>query len=325
MPRRVLHGLPLALALQVGLAGARPAESTPATEQSKAALARSLFDQGMNAMRTGACDVAPVRDDAACAEAAAAFQRVVELSPESLGALRNLALIEVNRERLATGAALWRELAERAAATTNPKYAGWAERARAEAEELSPRVPRIQLELSSRRPDTLTIDGVPVPPEAATLELDPGDHVIEAEAAGARDFVRSFAIAAGETLLVKVDLSPVTSSPPKPPDEAVSQRRKNPGPLVLGGVGAGVTLLGLGFGYAALRKRQDACGSTDECDPDGLDRTLGLARAANGPIAAGGVLVAGAVVWSVALKRRRRTALTLELSPAPGARLTTSW
>ena len=325
MHRRVLSGLLLALTLQVGLASAQPAESTPATEESKAALARSLFDQGMNAMRTGACDVAPVRDDAACAEAAAAFRRAVELSPESLGALRNLALIEVNRGRLATGAALWRELAERAAATTNPKYAGWAERAREEAEELSPRVPRIRLELGSRRPDTLTLDGVPVPPGVSTLELDPGDHVVEAEAAGARDFVRSFSIAAGETLPVKVDLPPTRSSPPEPPEEDVPQRRKNLGPLVVGGVGAGVTLLGLGFGYAALQERQDACGSTDHCDPDGLDRTLGLARAANGTIAAGGVLVAGAIVWSVALKRRRRTALTLELSPAPGARLTTSW
>jgi len=277
-------------------------------------------------MRAGACDVAPVRDDAACAEAAAAFRRVAELSPESLGALRNLALVEVNRERLATGAALWRELAERAAATTNPKYAGWTERAEQEAKELSPRVPRIQLELGSRRPDTLTLDGVPVPPGVSTLELDPGDHVVEARAAGARDFVRSFSIAEGETLPLEVDLEAL-SSPPQPPQEDVSDQKqqKGAGPLVLGGVGIGVTLVGLGFGYAAAKKRQDACGSTDHCDPDGLDRTLQLARASNGTIVAGGALVAGALVWSVVLKRRRQTALTLELSPSPGARLTTSW
>ncbi len=324
MPRCFLHGLAPALALQVGLASAQPAESTHDQEQSKAALARSLFDQGMKAMRKGACDVVPVRDDAACAESAAAFRRVVELSPESLGALRNLALVEVNRERLATGAALWRELAERAAATTNPKYAGWAERAQREAKELSPRVPRIRLELGSRRPDTMTLDGVPVPPGVSTLELDPGDHVIEAKAAGGRDFVQSFSIAAGETLPLQVDL-PTPSSPSEPPEEDVSHQRKRMGPLVLGGVGAGVTLVGLGFGYAALKKRQDVCGSTDHCDPDGLDRTLELARASNGTIVAGGALVAGAIVWSVVLKRRQRTALTLELSPAPGARLMTSW
>ncbi len=277
--------------------------------------------------------MAPVRDVAACAEAAAAFRRVVELSPESLGALRNLALVEVNRERLATGAALWRELAERAAATTNPKYAGWAERAQQAAKELSPRVPRIQLELSSRRPDTLTLDDVPVPPEVSMLEVDPGDHVIEAEAAGVRDFVRSFSIAEGETLSIKVDLPAPSSSPDTPdaadapdaPDEDVSYQWKRKGPLVLGGVGVGVTLVGLGFGYAALKKRQDACGSTDRCDPDGLDRTLELARASNGTTVAGGALVAGALVWTVVLQRRQRTAWTLELSPPSGARITTSW
>ncbi len=76
-----------------------------------------------------------------------------------------------------------REAEDRVAATGEQRYAATGKSAALEAEQLSPRVPRVTLALRGDVPEAavLSVDGAPLPRVtwAKPLELDPGDHVLE--------------------------------------------------------------------------------------------------------------------------------------------------
>ena len=188
----------VALCILLPLAAASLAARARADDDAGAnkALATDLFDRGVRKMRAGSCERSPVGDRAACEEARDAFRRSFELYPAGLGALRNLANVEANLGLVASAARAFRELARRAPHDPDPARKMWAEFARQSAEQLAARVPHLQIDIIADHPASLTLDDAELPAAAwaTPIELDPGPHMVRAEAPDRTPFEASFCL-----------------------------------------------------------------------------------------------------------------------------------
>lgn len=302
--RSVLLGLFLGAS---SLLGAKLAQAE-GTEQNKS-LATDLFDAGVKKMQEGKCDQGPIVDRAVCEEARDLYKRAYALYPEGLGALRNLAYVEKNLGLVASAARSFRELSRRAPLDPKPARRLWADFARKETEVLAARVPHLTLEISGERPQALgvTLDGSPLPDAAwqTPLDLDPGAHVVHAEAPGRTPFEARFELAEGEEKRLTIALPQAGSAEVREPPSLAANaepraertRSSRTLPLIVSGVGLATVGVGLGLGYVAIKKRQDACGDNHFCDPDELESGRGFAKASNFVTGAGAAVLAGGLVW----------------------------
>jgi hypothetical protein len=257
------------------------------------AIAKDLFDKGVRAMEAGRCEDKPT-DLAKCKEAREAFKRAYEITG-ALGALRNLAYTEKGLGMTASAARNFRELARRAPLDPKPERHAWADYARAEASALEPRVPHLVVRiLEHPAGTTLTLDGAALPEAAwnTVIDVDPGQHVIRAEAPGRLAFEGTVTLEErqAKTVEVTLEVDPtfVANDAPRP--------SRLP-PLLLAGGGVVVVSVGLGIGYASLQKRNDSCDDAKLCDPSGLDQGRTLADVSTVVTAIGAAALVSGIVW----------------------------
>jgi hypothetical protein len=307
---RVLCGVVLAGALAVVAPSTRAAEGDPPADDRARTLATDLFDRGNALMERGRCEASPVGDADACAQAADAFQRAWDLYPEGLGALRNLAYVEKSLRRVASAARHFRELARRAPLDARPARQLWADFARKELEELEPRVPHLLLRIALAPPRaTATLDGTELPRGSwgAPLDLDPGTHAVRFEGPELVPFEQIVPLAEGESRTLDVTLVPRADTTRSLP----SQRTLS---LVTTGIGAGLVVVGLGFGTAAILERHDACGARG-CDPVAYENGRSHARTSTIVTGLGAAVAVGGLTWFLLLPKEAPTARATVVAP----------
>ncbi len=180
------------------------------------ALARNFFDQGLHKIQEGQCEAVPVRNLQACREARDLFLRAYRLDAEALGALRNLAQVEQSIGLLASAARHYRDLARKAPSDPRPARRAWGDLARNALTALLPRVPHLTVVLAAAPHDTqvqLDNEAMPAPAWGAPLELDPGPHVVTAQAPGCLPFEARLDMNEGENRAVRVELASAPAAP----------------------------------------------------------------------------------------------------------------
>jgi hypothetical protein len=96
-----------------------------------------------------------------------------------------------------------------------------AESAAERAAALDKKIPRLVVRIPADAPPDakMTIDGAPVPTStvARPIELDPGDHVVQASATGAKPFEAKVTLGEGGETPIDVTFAPLAPPPPPPP------------------------------------------------------------------------------------------------------------
>jgi len=240
------------------------------TEQERIA-AESLFREGQEAARSG-------RTEEACSK----FEQSHRLDPQ-LGALLHLATCH---EQLGRTATAWLEftdaadMAARAGARDREKIA------RQRAADLERRLPRLTIEASSTAGLEVLLDGKPLRPETlgTALPLDPGTHVLQAQAPGHRSWSTQIRIEPrATTSSVRVPSLEPEAAPPAPaarpaparpavPPDTSSQDRRIAGWIVLGLGVVGLGVAGVTTGILAANDAhiEDECPG-NVCSEDGLE------------------------------------------------------
>jgi hypothetical protein len=290
------------------LAGAAMCAAAPALAQDTAK-ARQLFDEGMELMRKKDFQRACVRFEESLAE-----------KPLMTTSFRLAECYEVT-ERPASAYRYFREVGEQAELEGLPDRAKFAnERAAA----LKPKLSRLTVVVT---PAASGIDGLRVTVDGKSLSadafgqarlVDPGGHVVEATAPGFKKWSKATYVAgSAQELVVEVPglLEPGSPDEPDdpiapPPDEGDGSS-SSLGPyhiaaIVLGGVGVGAMGAGVGLGFAADAKHQEAA---DRCLPEGCaqpeldeqESAVTLGNVGTAVFFVGVAAVAGgAVLWFVA-------------------------
>ncbi len=287
------------LALCPVIVAAMPLRASAGEEQNKV-LATDLFDKGIKKMEEGKCDQPKIGDAAVCREARDLFRRSYEVYPAGLGALRNLAYVELGLGLYASAARRFREIERKAPTDPNPKRHAWAELAKKELLDIEPRIPHLTIKPPVPTPPGLVIkldDSVlPEAVWATSLDVDPGPHTVHAEATGLQPFDASFEMVQKQDKSIEVAFAAAPAPAAMDPAPA---RPSRVGPIVTIGVGTAIVIVGLGFGYSAISQRKEACGSSNLCEPSKLDDARSAARLSNIVTGVGLAAVAGGVLWLV--------------------------
>lgn len=252
---------------------------------------KRLYEEGLALADTG--------DWAAALER---FRRVVAIR-SAPRALYTMAQAEERIGQLATAMATYRRALADAKAAKDTEVG---DAASAAITSLDPRVPRIDLEVPAGVNDaTASLDGRTVAAETASLEVNPGEHIIAVTAPGHDRFEAKVVVGPAERTTVRVQLVALAkgsepSSPPPPPQEM----RVPIGGIVLGSAG----IVGLVAGAVLRVKGQSdydaaanlcgddaACDSQDLADEGNAGRTLMLGGTI--ALAAGGALLAASAIW----------------------------
>jgi tetratricopeptide (TPR) repeat protein len=119
-----------------------------------------------------------------CAEAVLAFRRALEVYPEGLGALRNIAECEETLGLYASARRDWWDLRRAALQSNEAKYAGWDEDAEAHYKALAGKVGTLTIQLQGGEGNPavrVIMDGKPLDPRllGVGLERDTGSHTVE--------------------------------------------------------------------------------------------------------------------------------------------------
>jgi hypothetical protein len=124
-----------------------------------------------------------------CAEAIVAFRRALEVKPQGLGSLRNVAECEEELGEFASSRGDWWSLRRAVLQSNEPKYDGWDKDAEKAYHRLEPKVAHITVKVVGYAPDRarVSIDGKPLDPRLVGVELerDLGPHNVEALYGGA--------------------------------------------------------------------------------------------------------------------------------------------
>lgn len=284
----------------------RDLSATPTTQDR--AIAQSIFDRALELVK-----------DAKWAEACPMFEESQRLDP-ALGTQFQLAKCYEGQGRFASAWTQYVEVADAAKTAGQPEKE---KAARARADAVAPRVPKLKIDVASGGAGVeVKRDGAVIPKIqwGLGLPVDPGKHLIVATAPGKKSFETSIDITEAQSATLSipalVDLAkPPTETAPPPlstttesasetsaiPSERAGSRRTVA--LVLGGVG----VVGLGVGVAlgvAAKSKQDNVGADcvgDRCDASGIEtRKSALRTATTGTIVGGIGLAAGvtgAVLW----------------------------
>lgn len=298
---------------------------------SEKAAAEALFDRGVAQLKEGKLEQA-----CASLEQSQAIER-------GIGTMLYLADCYERTGRTASAWALFREAASEARAS------GQAERAEAgrqRAERLEPNLARLTVDVpegSRVKGLEVTRDGVAVLPGAwgVSIPVDPGEHRIEARAAGYLTHAQSIVVAKGPgvqqvvvPLLAEAPVpvaesvkaqepAPVAAPPPAAPLPERGRTQRLTG-IVLGSAGVALLAVGGGFGIRAIKKKNEAndrCQDLDPCgDKEGVDaskdgHTAGTISTVG--FAAGGALLAGGLITYL-LAPKRETQVAFDVGPHGG-------
>lgn len=283
------------------------------------AAAEALFDRGLALMKEGKLQEACER-----LEQSQAIER-------GIGTMLYLAECYEKTGKTASAWALFREAASWAQA------AGQSERAEAgkrRAERLEKGLSRLTIQVAAvSRVAGLELkdNGAPVHPSVwgVSVPVDPGAHHIEAKAPGYRAWAGDVRVddnggsaEIGVPALERLPESelaaaesakPSAAQPAAPPAKEKKLSKLQIASIAVGGAGVVGLALGTGFGVSALNKKDEANCDGATCatpeDEDKNNEALTAARACNGLLAAGGVLVVGGLLTFFLAPKERRVAL----------------
>jgi hypothetical protein len=261
----------------------------------------ALFDEGIREMKAGNFEKACI-----------AFEKSDRLQADS-GTRGSLARCYEKRGRVASAWKLWTDLS-----TTAPK--NLRADAAANAAKLEPKLPKYVLRMA--QPAQVTIDGIAIVSAPDTeIPIDPGKHVVEANAAGFNTWKYEYTAVEGKLEELAIALVKQPSAEPERPEipegPSPSSSRRTIGIAVMA-VGGAVLAGGAVFGVIAKSRNDDAkdiCGGDiDACDParlaDAQDKVDGARKAGNlstvGFIAGGAAVVTGIVLFVTAPKSTKR-------------------
>ena len=311
-----------AFALVALSASAAHGEPTP----QERATAQAFFDRGLALMKDG-------KWTAACP----ALEESQRLDP-GMGTQFQLGKCYEGQGRVASAWILYVDVAESAKTSGQPEKE---KAARARAEAVAARVPKLQIEVApSNAGAEIKRDGALVPKIqwGVPLPVDPGKHVVSASAPGKKAFEGAIDVRESEvvTLVVPALLAappaslasasppvgaPPASAPAPASGDASASPRKTVG-LVVGAVG----VVGLGVGVAlglAAKSKMNGVGADcvgDRCDPAGIDARKSAVGTANLGTVIGGIgllaVAGGAVLWLTAPSPEKKE--SAYLAPIPG-------
>lgn len=303
--------------LTASLASAKPSEA-----------AHQVFLQGVQQMQDGDCRLTPVRDVDLCKRAALSFRAALNLDPQGLGALKNLARVEESLGRLRAARQALATLADLAAKDPDPARRLWAQLAEAGRQSLHQRIPRLILDLprseNTKRSYRVAIDDYSFDAELSgkAIELDAGTYQVSVSQSGRQVLSETVTLREGETVRLLVasffgHFPPKRLPPPLSEELDAGFLAPPVAPLMLTAVGAASMVFGLGFGYAALERRNDGChAESHACATGVLDRARSSARASTLLSVAGGTLLASGLTWYVL---QSKGVETLRVTLDPGA------
>ena len=196
-----------------------------------------------------------LRQGGDCPGAIVAFRRALEIKPEGVGALRNVAECEEQLGQFASARNDWWNLRRAVLQSNNPSYEGWDKEAEAAYAKLGSKVARLTVRVTGDSLDRarVTIDGKPLDPRlfGVELERDLGLHTIEAAYGGAAPVVEKRALVAGstETVTLVIPAPKATDTPLAPIPSGVTPKGTLPAIVPQDNTGlrrAGITALGVG-------------------------------------------------------------------------------
>jgi hypothetical protein len=308
----------LAFAIAATSAAGAWAQSPPGDAADKAA-AEALFEEAVALRNAGEWE-------RACAK----FEASQKLDP-ARGTLLNLAECMERDGKLASSWAVYRQLADEAAAARDTERARIA---RAKIEELEPRLPRLLVEVEELAAGLeVARDGEPIEPAlfGVAVPLDPGTYRLSATAPGRSQWAELVDLSERERVVVRIPRLPAGAPvPPREPGAGEKEQpRRSPRRLAAQGAG-GVGVAGLGvaaaFGLRARSKwraANDGHCTDNVCDETGLrlaSEARTAARTANVAFAVGAAAsVTGAILWLTARPRDRAPpASALQIAPRVG-------
>lgn len=311
-----LRSLSLAAVLACGALASSPAAAQDASNK---AAAEALFRDG----RT-------LYDQGKYPEACAKFAESERLDPAP-GTLLNLGgCYEKNGQT----ASAWATFKEAMAAAHVKGRSDWEDLARTRSAALEPKLSRLTIAVTSKADGlAVTRDGSSVGQAewGTAIPVDPGSHVVDAQAPHRKPFHQSVDVPAnGASITVTVgelDAADEGASggTPLPETHASGSTQRTIG-LVVGGLGVVGLVVGTAFGLSAMSKENDAtehhCNANDQCDPQGVQ--LGkdahsAATASTIAFAVGGVALAGGVIlFLTAPKNTSAPTVGLRASAIPG-------
>jgi hypothetical protein len=211
--------------------------------------------------------------------------------------------------RLAEAAAVYDRLAaEPLPSTAHQVFRESQEFARGRIKELAARLPSLLVKVEGSEEATITIDGRPVEASGVAVRVDPGDHVVRAEADGMVPYEKRVTAEEGSGVVVVTAVLRAPGEPPAPePDVVIFDAEESGGPPVatwvlfgLGGAALAAGAITGGLSLAAASDLEERCPDrhcTPADEPD-YDRAVALGWASTALLAAGGVGAAvGVVVW----------------------------
>ncbi len=238
---------------QLALAGALAAAAAvrPAAADDTVQKADALFAEGVK-----------LRDsnlELACSK----FGESLQLNPQAIGVLLNVAMCDEKYGRVASAVRRYRETRERAVEQSFPEYQKAAD---ARLAVLTPEVPHLTIRFDRPPPPQtkVVVDDQVVPPsELEALPIDPGERVVVVSAPGRIPFQRRISIARGERRELAV------------PPLARPSARRTIGKIAVATGGTAIAT-GIVLGLVARSSYHDAANTTNAageavCEPAGGD------------------------------------------------------
>lgn len=282
LARRLVPGIVIAMlaVLVVGPASANP-------------IAEKLYQEAIALAKEG-------RFEEACPKFQASYDLDVQV-----GTLMALAACHVEIGKTASA---WGEYNEAASLARRQNKDALADEAQKSAAELRPRLSQLKVTIDHKLPDmTVTLDGKVVPRGAlaAELPLDPGTHVLRAEAPRHEDFEKEISVPTGpSTTTVRIPALKALTAPDPGQKTVYIDKGLNDNEVIgytLGALGIAGVLLGTVFGIVATVETNNA----DEncinrfCTQEGLDghdRALAFAHISTISFAVGGAGIATGLI-----------------------------
>jgi len=212
-----------------------------------------------------------------CADAIVAFRRALDVFPQGLGALRNIAECEEQLGQFASARNDWWSLRTAVLQSNEPKYEGWEKHAEEGYTRLAPKVAKMIVRLRGAEPNQvrITIDGKPLDPRLVGIELerDLGPHTIEAVYGGATPIVEKRTLVAGSREEITLEIPALKQGPgggtpggPTPPYTGNSVMRAGGFvALGVGGLSAVGAVISLVVQRNAVSTVETGCGKMIEC------------------------------------------------------------
>lgn len=241
------------------------AASAPARAGATEEDAKTFFAQGRK-----------LRAEHRCTDAIIAFRRALDLYPQGLGALRNIAECEEELGLYASARNNWWSLRRAVLQSNEPKYDGWDSDAEQAYNRLESKVARVTVKLHGKSLDRaqVSIDGKPLDPRLVGVEIerDLGSHMIEASYGGAAPVQKKIELAPGQRLEVTLEIpeakpaeKPRPAQAPPPAEGGGGLRTAGIAALTVGGAGLVGTVVSALVRGNALSTIDELCPARVNC------------------------------------------------------------